>query len=234
MVIVTIEPSVSSPASDFISHTNHEEIALVLEGNGLIEYPDGVSKEIKLDDCFYLQAGQPHRIVNNSENILKLCVIYSGHIRNVERTKYKKGGALDKMKGYQNKNLSEAVQKIAPGFTGNKGDEGHYTAIIFEGSNICFLYAVMCKDNSSPMEDFVSHPMVDELEFAISGQGLVIFPDRVFRLRPGIMRHNPPEQPSKSWNNHDEDLRLAVFYSTGKIADVYRTHKRARVFDVLN
>lgn len=234
MLYVSVEPGVRTPASDYISHRDCEEITLVLEGKGTLELPDGMSYELGTDISFYLAEGQPHRIVNNSTQVLKYVVVYSKTLKNVTRDAFKAGDVCDSNAGCIVKNINDGIQKSAPGFTGNRPDDGHLTSIIFEGNNICFLHPIQKAGVSSPAEDFVSHPGVDELEFALSGRGTVIMPDFGIALRPGIMRYNAPEQPSKTFNNYDEDLRLAVFYSTGKLKNVFRTHKHARVFDVLN
>lgn len=233
MQYVSVEPGVVSPAEGFTCHTDCEEITLILEGKGMLELPEGKMYEVKTDISFYLSEGHPHRIINNSNEILKYVVVYSKPINEVERVCFQDGMPYDE-NGCEVKNINEGVQKMAPGFTGNKADEGHSTSIIFEGKNICFLHPIQKPGVSSPEEDFVSHPGVDELEFAITGRGTVIMPNLGLKLTPKIMRYNPPGQPSKTFNNYDEDLRLAVFYSTGQLKNVFRTHKHARVFDVLN
>lgn len=234
MLYVTVEPGVATPKADFVCHADCEEITLVLQGKGTLELPGGKSYELETDVSFYLAEGQPHRIVNNSLEILKYVVVYSKNLNQVTRDAFQEGGVYAKEDGCVVKNINDGVQKEAPGFTGNKADAGHLTSIIFEGNNICFLHPIQKPGVSSPAEDFVSHPGVDELEFAITGRATVIMPNLGLALRPGIMRYNAPEQPSKTFNNYDEDLRLAVFYSTGKLKNVFRTHKHARVFDVLN
>lgn len=234
MTMVKMEPTVSSPAQGYVCHTTHEEITYVVSGKGYLEFPDGKRFELETDKSFYLEKGQPHRVVNDGNEVLTLYVVYSGTLASVERDVYQAGTPFktEPYCGYMS--INDAMQKIAPGFTGNKGDAGHYTAIIFEGEDICFLHPVMCPGNSSPMEDFVSHPGVDELEALVSGKLSVIMPNRTYTLTPDIIRYNNPEQPSKSWNNYDEDARLIVFYSTGKLANVYRTHKHAVIFEIQN
>lgn len=233
MQYVSVEPGVASPEEGLTCHTDCEEITLILKGKGMLELPEGKTYEIKTDISFYLAEGHPHRIINNSNDVLKYVVVYSKPIREVERVSFKEGMSYHE-NGCVVKDINEGVQNMAPGFTGNKADEGHSTSIIFEGNNICFLHPIQKPGVSSPEEDFVSHPGVDELEFAITGRGTVIMPNLGLKLTPRIMRYNPPEQPSKTFNNYDEDLRLAVFYSTGQLKNVFRTHKHARVFDVLN
>lgn len=234
MLYVAVEPSVATPKEDFVGHTDCEEITLVLEGKGTLELPGGKAYELETDISFYLAEGQPHRIVNNSTEVLKYVVVYSKNLSELKRDVFKEGAADTDENGCIVKNINESMQKEAPGFSGNKADAGHLTSIIFEGNNICFLHPIQKPGVSSPAEDFVSHPGVDELEFALTGRATVIMPNLGLALRPGIMRYNAPEQPSKTFNCFDEDLRLAVFYSTGKIKNVFRTHKHARVFDVLN
>lgn len=234
MLYVSIEPGVSSPAQNFIRHTGREEITLVTAGSGTLEFPNGEKIELKTDVSFYLQAGQPHRIVNDSLEVLKYVTVYSGTLQDIPRESFTAGGQCSVERGYEVKNINDSVQKMAPGFSGKAPDAGHFTSIIFEGDNLCFLHPIQYPENSSPMEDFVSHPGVHELEFAISGKAVTIMPDRAYHLRPGIMRYNPPEQPSKTWNNSDEELRLAVFYSTGKLKNVFRTRKHARIFEILD
>ena len=233
-LMVKMEPTVASPAEGFVRHTTHEEITYVISGKGHLEFPDGTRYDLEKDISFYLEKGQPHRIVNDSNEILELYVVYSGNLSAIERDVYKEGDAYNKEVLCKYMSINSALQKIAPGFTGNAGDAGHYTAIIFEGEDICFLHPVMCGGNSSPMEDFVSHPMVHELECLVSGKLSVIMPDKTYTLTPDIVRYNAPEQPSKSWNNYQEDARLLVFYSTGKLENVYRTHKHAVIFEVQN
>lgn len=232
--MVKMEPQVSSPTEGFVRHTAHEEITYVISGKGHLEFPDGKRYELDTDKTFYLEKGQPHRVVNDSDEVLVLYVVYSCSLSAIERDIYKDGDPFNTECHCKYMSINDALQKIAPGFTGNAGDAGHYTAIIFEGEDICFLHPVMCGGNSSPMEDFVSHPGVDELECLVSGKLSVIMPDRTYTLTPDIVRYNPPEQPSKSWNNYEEDARLLVFYSTGKLANVYRTHKHAVVFEIQN
>ena len=231
---LTVEPGASSPTSGFVAHDGCEEISLVMAGKGKLELPGGESLELKTDISFYLKPGQPHRIVNDSKEVLKVMVFYSSTLANVPRTLAADDTAENLPDGFCVKDINEGVQNLAPGFTWDRPDDGHFTSIIFEGDNICFLFPIQMPNVSSPEIDFVSHPGVHELEFALSGGGTVIMPDKVYRLRPGIMRYNPPEQPSKSWNNTTEPLRLAVFYSTGRLANVSRTHKHARIFEILN
>ncbi len=234
MQYVSIEPGVAAPAEGLTMHPDCEEITLILQGEGTLLLPEGKTYELKPDISFYLKEGHPHGIINNSKEVLKYVVVYSKPLKDVKRNAYKEGDTYDSENGCIVKNINDGIQRTAPGFTGNKPDEGHLTSIIFEGNNICFLHPIQKPGVSSPEEDFVSHPGVDELEFAITGRGTVIMPNLGLALRPGIMRYNAPEQPSKTFNNYDEDLRLAVFYSTGKLKNVFRTHKHARVFDVLN
>lgn len=235
MQLVKIEAGVASPAADYTSHSDCEEITLILDGEATLELPDGTAYELKTDVSFYLAEGQPHRIVNRSLTTLKYVVVYSKPLKDVKRIPFDADtDTYENEKGCVVKDINECQQKMAPGFTGNKADEGHSTSIIFEGNNICFLHPIQKPGVSSPEEDFVSHPGVDELEFAITGTATVIMPNLGLKLTPRIMRYNAPEQPSKTFNNSDEDLRLAVFYSTGQLKNVFRTHKHARVFDVLN
>ena len=231
---VTIEPGAKSPSDGFVAHDGKEEITLVMGGTGKIEFPDGKIVDLETDVSFYLKPGQPHRVINDTKEVLKLMVFYSGPIDSVPRNIVGDKDAKSLSDGYSIKTLKDAIPQLAPGFSGDAPDDGHYVSIIFEGENICFLHPVQLPNVSSPEFDFVSHPDVHELEFAISGGGTVIMPDKVYQLRPGIMRYNPPEQPSKSWNNTSEPLRLAVFYSTSSPKNVQRTRKHARIFEILN
>ena len=87
---------------------------------------------------------------------------------------------------------------------------------------------------SSPMFDYVSHPNVHELEFALEGNAMVIMPDKAYKLSPRIARYNPELQPSKTFNYTDENLKLLVWYSTGRLANVGRIQNHAVQFECRN
>lgn len=229
-IYLVMEPSVASPRSGWAAHTEHEEVGVVLDGSGVLAFPDGVTHRLKPGDCWYIDAGQPHRFENDTLTTLKMMVAHTCPIAQVERDVLPVETSYQKKNGYSIKNVDDCIQSLAPGFTGDRPDAGHYTSIIFEGKNICVLHPLMCPNNSSPMYDYVSHPNVHELEFALSGEATVAMPDKLYHLTPNIARYNPPLQPSKSWNNYGEDLRLIVFYSTGKLANVKRIHNHAVTF----
>ena len=116
MLYISIEPSVKSTTRDFVCHTGHEEILLVLSGEAVMEFPDGEKYDLKVDDAVYLAEGIPHRIINTSTKVLKYVVCYTGPRRIKFRVAI--GMALNSIRKADLKNLKECEQKLAPGFRG--------------------------------------------------------------------------------------------------------------------
>lgn len=234
MLWVIQEPGVDSPTSDYVFHPNHEEIEFVISGNGTMFYPDGSTFDVKAGHCMYHAAGQPHRLINQTDEPLNLLVVYPGKMSEVARCRFEEGKKYEKEGGHKLVYCPDAPKKMSPGFTGEAPDEGHYVSLIYEGEKICFIYVVMRPGNAAPMYDFVSHPEVNELEYVLDGHAIGIYPDKAYNIRAGLAAYHAPEQPHKFWNNTtDEDLRLLVFYSTSKLANAGRTHKKAIGFEVV-
>jgi len=232
---VVMEPTVAYPTTaGFVAHQGVEMVGVILDGYGEISFPDGCTHSLRPGDCWYFAAGQPYRIENNSATLLKFFTAHTCPIAKIPYEYYPRDYTCEKDGGHGIKNIDECVKKLAPGFTGHKADAGHYTSILFEGNNICVLHPVQGPGCSSPMFDFVSHPNVHELEFSLSGNAMVIMPDKAYKLSPRIARYNPPLQPSKTFNYTDEDLKLLVWYSTGKLENVKRIHNHAVDFEIKN
>lgn len=230
-----MEPGVTYPVKEgFVSHPGVEFVGVVLEGYAKISFPDGETHDFRPGDCWYFKAGQPYRIENDSMTLFKY---FSAHTSPIAEITYEYLPADCKTvieDGHQIRNIDTCVGKPAPGFTGHKADPGHWTTLMFEGDNICVLHPVQGPGCSSPMYDFVSHPGVHELEFSLSGNAMVVMPDKAYKLSPRIARYNPELQPSKTFNYTDEDLKLLVWYSTGRLANVKRIHNHAITFEVKN
>lgn len=232
---VTLEPGVSYPqTAGFVAHPGVEYVGVILEGYGVVSFPDGTKHDLRPGDCWYFKEGQPYHIENTELSLLKFFTAHTSPIAQIPYEYYPADYQFAIEDGHQIRNIDSCEKKLAPGFTGHKADAGHWTSLLFEGNNICVLHPVQGPGCSSPMFDYVSHPNVHELEFALEGNAMVIMPDKAYKLSPRIARYNPELQPSKTFNYTDEDLKLLVWYSTGKLSNVKRIQNHAVEFEIRN
>ena len=232
---VVMEPTVTYPVQDgFICHPGVEFVGVILEGYGKVSFPDGESHDFRPGDCWYFKAGQPYRIENNERSLLKFFTAHTSPIAEIPYEYLPADCGVVIENGHGIRNIDTCEGTLAPGFTGHKADAGHWTTLMFEGDNICVLHPVQGPGCSSPMFDYVSHPNVHELEFALEGNAMVIMPDKAYKLSPRIARYNPELQPSKTFNYTDENLKLLVWYSTGRLANVGRIQNHAVTFECRN
>lgn len=230
-----LEPGVSYPfTAKYVAHPGIETVGVILEGHGTVYFSDGTEHSLRPGDCWYFKEGQPYRIDSNEKEVLKFFTAHTCPVAKIPYEYYGEDCKIEIENGHSIKNIDECKGKLAPGFTGHKADAGHWTTIMFEGNNICVLHPLMGPGNSSPMFDYVSHPDVHELEFALEGSAVVVMPDKAYKLSPRVARWNAPLQPSKTFNCTDQDLKLLVWYSTGKLENVKRIQNHAVDFEIRN
>jgi len=210
------EPGVDSPYDDYVFHPAAEEIEFTISGRCIMRFADGTGGPLVPGVCAYIPAGLPHGNAHQEMDDLDLLVFYPKQISQVGRAKHLYGEAYTGGEKHQLINFYEAPA--------DEIEKGHFVSKICDGVDICATYHRLAPGCSVPEINFINHN-VDEIVFVLEGHGIASYPDKSYAIRPQLAFYNPAGTAHKFWNNTNEDLKLAVLYTTGKAADVKTEEK---------
>ena len=95
-----------------------------------------------------------------------------------------------------------------------KQDLGHVCKTIYDYDNFCLLWVLQEAMVSSPYENYVYHPGVDEIEFVISGECEFRFPGSGYQYyTPGVCFSPLKGMPHGNKMDRLEALNLLVYYN---------------------
>jgi mannose-6-phosphate isomerase-like protein (cupin superfamily) len=108
-----------------------------------------------------------------------------------------------------------------------KQDLGHVCKSIYEYDNFGLLWVIQEAGVSSPYNDFVYHPGVDEIEFVLGGECTFSCPDGFnTKLTPGTCFYLLNSMPHENTHNELDNLNLLVYYPR-RVSEVGRAEFKA-------
>jgi quercetin dioxygenase-like cupin family protein len=208
------EAGVSSPYDNYVYHPDVDELEYVISGTCEFSCPNLPSTQLGPGDFFSPLDSLPHENTHDGLDQLNLLVYYPRRISDCGRIefglneKYEGNGTCPIVRSY-----SEEPEEISP---------GRFRVIGCEGRVTCSSYQFLKPGVAIPQTDFVSHD-TDEIIFILEGTGIATYPDKTYVLRPQLAIFNPAGTPHRLYNNSDGDLKMVVYYTTGKFSDVKDT-----------
>ena len=95
--------------------------------------------------------------------------------------------------------------------------------LVYETHKICFAYVTLKPGGSVPASGFVTNE-VDQIILCISGNGIAVYPDKVYDVFYDVAAYNHAGQPHKYINTGTEDMILLVAYYADKFSEIgYKT-----------
>ena len=208
---VVQEAGVSSPYDNFVSHTGVDELEFVLDGYCNFKCPDGFNQDLVPGDCFILRNSMPHKNTHDTLDHLNLLVFYPKQISKIDRvefmngTPYKGDGKCEVVNCY-----STPAKQVEPGY---------HRLNVFDSRATSMAYQYLEPSACIPAVDLMAKD-VDEIIYILDGSGIATYADKTYRLRPHLAIHNPPGTAYRIQNDTNADLKMMVFYTTGRTADV--------------
>lgn len=220
MLRIPSAPGLRSPAKPgYVLHPGQAEIEYCLYGERRLSYPDGKKYYLHPGSCFMHAPDQPHGMEGLSVGKSGVICFHSAKVSEVGRELWPAGKFYEAENGYKVVYCPEApVSERSP--------EGTEEKEIAETYKMAF-YDVVIKPGQTTPGKFWLQNNCDQIVFVISGQGLFVYPDKVYNIHEEMAVYNHAGQPYRYTNtSKDEDLHIAVCYHAEHFDDVKRTEVR--------
>ena len=211
---VTQEAGLSSPElPGFVYHSQLTEIEYVLTSDCLFTYPDGTKHITKARECFLHLPNQPHRLLSSDKEHVKLAVSFNGI--EPDRNKWDEDAYYSQEGGHTcvycpdvpNVDVGIPNLEYRPVFEG----PGHHS----------FAEVTLKPDCCIPQEDYQVFRNADQILLVTGpGNGVIEFPDRVYKIYNDIAIYIFAGQPYRLYNFTDSNLDIAVWTSLSYFKDV--------------